>query len=44
MTEQNDDQKKLRQRNIAIALVLLFMVAMFFISSMVKVQESMNVS
>lgn len=44
MTEQNDEQKKLRQRNIAIALVLLFMVAMFFISSMVKVQESMNVS
>jgi|GEM_PF-956917 hypothetical protein len=44
MSEQNDDQKKLRQRNIAIALVLLFMVAMFFISSMVKVQESMNVS
>ena len=44
MSEQNDGQKKLRQRNIAIALVLLFMVAMFFISSMVKVQESMNVS
>jgi len=44
MSEQNDDQKKLRQRNIAIALVLLFMVAIFFFSSMVKVQESMNVS
>jgi hypothetical protein len=43
MSDMNDDQKKLKQRNLAVAGVLLFMVAMFFIISLLKVQEGMNV-
>jgi len=43
MSDMNDDQKKLKQRNLAVAGVLLFMVAMFFGISLLRVQESMNV-
>ena len=44
MSELNDDQKKLRQRNLALAGFLLFLVIIFFAVSAVKIQEGMNVS
>ncbi len=44
MSDMNDDQKKLRQRNLALAGVLLLMVVIFFVVSVLKVQEGLNVS
>jgi len=43
MTGQNDNKKKLKQRNLAVAGVLFFMALMFFAVSLLKVQESLNV-
>ncbi len=43
MTDMNDDQKKIRHRNLALAGVLLLMVVIFFVVSVLKVQEGMNV-
>jgi hypothetical protein len=44
MSDMNDDQKKLRHRNLALAGVLLLMVVIFFVVSVLKVQEGLNVS
>ena len=44
MSELNDEQKKLRQRNLALAGALLFMVIVFFAVSALKIQEGMNVA
>ena len=44
MSDMNDDQKKTRLRNLALAGVLLFMAVVFFAVSVLKVQESMNVA
>ncbi len=44
MSDMNDDQKKTRLRNLVLAGVLLFMAVVFFVVSVLKVQESMNVS
>jgi hypothetical protein len=43
MSDMNDDRKKLRQRNLALAGILLVMVIVFFAVSVVKLQEGMNV-
>ena len=43
MTEQTPEQKKQqKQRNLAIAGVLVFMVVMFFAVSLLKFQEALN--
>ena len=45
MTQLTPNQKKQqRQRNLAIAGVLLFMVLMFFVVSLLKFEEAMRVS
>jgi len=37
MSDQDDDKKKLKQRNLAVAGFLLFMAIMFFTVSVLKV-------